>query len=82
VQFHSIIGLAPANNSLLSLARVFAKVEDWSDGVVPYYSAHLDGTASELLVQADHTHVHQHPLAILEVRRILLDHWKAVNGPR
>ena len=29
---------------------------------------------SQIIVPADHTVVHQHPLAILEVRRILLEH--------
>jgi hypothetical protein len=45
-----------------------------SDGVVPYASAHLDDVESELVVPADHYRVHHHPLAILEVRRILLEH--------
>ena len=37
-------------------------------------SARIDGVASELVVPADHTTVHCHPLAVLEVRRILLEH--------
>jgi len=37
-------------------------------------SAHLDDAESELIVPADHFHVHQHPLAVLEIRRILLEH--------
>jgi hypothetical protein len=41
---------------------------------VPYQSAHLEGADSELVVPADHYHVHHHPLAVLEVRRILLEH--------
>jgi hypothetical protein len=45
-----------------------------SDGVVPVSSAHLDSAESEIVVRADHSHVHQHPLAVLEVRRILLEH--------
>ena len=47
---------------------------DPGDGVVPYASAHLDGVDSEQVVAADHFHVHQHPLAVREVRRILLEH--------
>ncbi len=46
------------------------------DGVVPYSSAHLEGVDSELVVPADHFTVHHHPLAVLEVRRILLEHLK------
>ena len=34
----------------------------------------MDDVASELIVPADHTTVHAHPLAVLEVRRILLEH--------
>jgi pimeloyl-ACP methyl ester carboxylesterase len=72
VHYHSIIGEVP-------LSR--APVETWlsgdsevGDGVVPYRSAHLDGVDSELVVPADHFHVHHHPRSILEVRRILLEH--------
>ena len=40
---------------------------------------------SEIVVEADHVHVHQHPRAILEVRRILLEHSEAMfaemSGP-
>jgi hypothetical protein len=43
---------------------------------VPYSSAHLDGVDSEVTVEADHFHVHHHPRAILELRRILLEHLK------
>jgi hypothetical protein len=34
----------------------------------------LEEVDSELVVPADHFHVHHHPLAILELRRILLQH--------
>jgi hypothetical protein len=58
-------------------------VETWlsgdhepGDGVVPYRSAHLEGIDSELIVDADHFNVHHHPLAILELRRILMEHLK------
>jgi pimeloyl-ACP methyl ester carboxylesterase len=44
-----------------------------SDGVVPYWSSHLDGAQSELIVPAPHS-AHQNPQAIAEVRRILDDH--------
>ncbi len=42
-----------------------------SDGVVPYWSSHLDGAQSELIVPSHHS-AHQNPKAIAEVRRILL----------
>jgi pimeloyl-ACP methyl ester carboxylesterase len=44
-----------------------------SDGVVPYWSSHLSGAQSELIVPSSHN-AHQHPQAIEEVRRILKLH--------
>jgi hypothetical protein len=41
-----------------------------SDGVVPYWSSHMDTAASELIVPSSHT-AHQNPQAIAEVKRIL-----------
>ena len=41
-----------------------------SDGVVPYWSSHLEGAASELIVPAHHS-AHIHPEAIAELKRIL-----------
>jgi pimeloyl-ACP methyl ester carboxylesterase len=42
-----------------------------SDGVVPYWSSHMPGAESELIVPSAHP-AHQNPQAIAEVRRILL----------
>ncbi len=52
------------------------KISKPGDGVVPFESAHLDeaDAESEIVVEADHMNLHQHPLTILEVRRILLTH--------
>ena len=44
-----------------------------SDGIVPYWSSHLDGAQSELIVPSSHS-AHQNPQAIEEVRRILKLH--------
>ncbi len=41
-----------------------------SDGVVPYWSSHMEGAQSELIVPSAHP-AHQNPQAIEEVRRIL-----------
>ena len=65
VLYHSIIG---ANRA--------GPVATTTDGVVPFRSAHLEGVASERVVRSDHG-VQKDPEAILEVRRILLDH---LNG--
>ena len=44
-----------------------------SDGIVPYWSSHLEGAQSELVVPSNHS-AHQNPQAIEEVRRILKQH--------
>jgi len=65
--YHNIVGLVPEEGLVGTLAA-------GSDGIVDYDSAHLDDVASEILVEADHLTVHRSPRAILEVRRILLEH--------
>jgi pimeloyl-ACP methyl ester carboxylesterase len=67
VPFHSIIG-----------NEAKAGVAGGTDGVVPYWSSHLDAAQSELIVKSGHG-AHEHPLAIREVRRIMLEHAKK-NG--
>jgi pimeloyl-ACP methyl ester carboxylesterase len=42
-----------------------------SDGVVPYWSSHMEGAKSELIVPSGHA-AHQNPKAIEEVRRVLM----------
>ncbi|MES2923776.1 MAG: alpha/beta hydrolase [Verrucomicrobiota bacterium] len=49
-----------------------------SDGVVPYWSSHMDGAQSELVVPSSHS-AHQNPQAIAEVKRILKLHSTASN---
>jgi len=44
-----------------------------SDGVVAYWSSHIENAESEKIITATH-YVHQHPEAIREAHRILLDH--------
>lgn len=76
VRYHSVIGQVRGNELLVE--RLFGGGYCTpSDGVVPVTSAHLDDVDSEVLVPSDHYHVHQHPLAILEVRRILQEHLRA-----
>ncbi|MHC1790588.1 esterase/lipase family protein [Solidesulfovibrio sp.] len=62
VPFHSIIGNEDK-----------AGVAGGTDGIVPYWSSHLDGARSELIVKSGHG-AHEHPLAIREVRRIMQEH--------
>ena len=44
-----------------------------SDGVVSYWSSHMEGAASEHIVPSDHR-AHQNPQAIAEVLRLLKEH--------
>lgn len=63
VRYHSIIGVEqPA-----------LPVEQQSDGVVPYLSAHLNGAESEMVIRSGHS-VQETSAAILEIRRILHQH--------
>ena len=47
-----------------------------TDGIVPYWSSHIDGARSELIVPSDHWS-NRHPQAIEEVRRILMEHLRS-----
>lgn len=59
IPYHSIVG-----------DRGRGDTPNSSDGVVPYWSSHLDGAVSELVVPSGHS-AHQNPQAIAEVARIL-----------
>lgn len=75
VHYHSIIGVLQAPpHPLKALLAWLGAPDEPGDGVVPYRSAHLEGVTSEMTVNADHMAVHHHPLAVAEVRRILLEH--------
>jgi pimeloyl-ACP methyl ester carboxylesterase len=80
VRYHSVIGVAPPGSTVLERFVAGDFSGEPGDGVVSYKSAHLDGTESEVVVPADHFHVHQHPLAVLEVRRILREHADSVGS--
>jgi pimeloyl-ACP methyl ester carboxylesterase len=73
VKYHSIVGVVPKDSWL---TKIFGE----GDGVVPKSSAHFDAADSEIAVAANHTTVHAHPAAVLEVRRILLDHLAELEG--
>ena len=59
IPFHSIMG-----------DQGSGKGEEGTDGVVAYKSSHLEGAESELIVPTGHG-AHLHPLAVLEIKRIL-----------
>ena len=73
MKYNNIVGLVPREG-------LFGKLAAGTDGVVAQESAHMDDVESELVVQADHTTVHAHPLAVLEVRRILLENLAELQG--
>ena len=51
-----------------------------SDGVVAVSSARVPYSVSEVTVPADHSNVHNHPLAVLEVQRILREHVRELRA--
>jgi hypothetical protein len=67
VKYHSIIG-----------NKEKAGIPGGTDGIVSYLSSHLDGAESELVILSDHGG-HKKPEAIMEVRRILLEHLKELS---
>jgi pimeloyl-ACP methyl ester carboxylesterase len=73
VKYHNIIGVVPKRNWFTSWLGE-------GDGVVSEQSARVEGVASELVVPADHSSIHSHPAAVLEVRRILLEHLAELRG--
>ncbi|CAN5784225.1 hypothetical protein BH11VER1_BH11VER1_39490 [soil metagenome] len=68
VPYHSIIGDRGRGNT-----------PDSSDGIVPYWSSHLKGAQSELIVPGGHG-AYDHPMAIEEMKRILELHLQSARG--
>ena len=73
VSYHNIVGVLPEDSFL-------HRFSERGDGAVAFDSAHREDFQSEVVVDADHVTVHAHPRAILEVRRILLEHLAQVRG--
>ncbi len=67
VTYHNIVGMTKTRT-------LFREVEATGDGIVDYESAHVDDAISEIIVESEHQSIHQKPKAILEVRRILVEH--------
>ncbi|MHC4955731.1 MAG: esterase/lipase family protein [Planctomycetota bacterium] len=70
VTYHSVIG-----------DEHRAGATDGTDGFVPYWSSHLDGAASEVVLHSDHS-VQAKPRATRETRRIILEHIAAYDAAR
>lgn len=73
VRYHNIVGRKPRKGLL-------GKVVGDGDGVVSYASGHLGDAASEVVIGADHLKIHRHPLAVLEVRRVLREHLDQIDS--
>jgi pimeloyl-ACP methyl ester carboxylesterase len=72
-RYHNIVGLVSDEGF------VGRRAAD-GDGIVSFQSAHLQDVDSEIVVDADHVNVHLHPKAILEVRRVLLEHQRVAQA--
>jgi hypothetical protein len=86
--FNSINGMSPGNPGIEALRKIPVAsgihahsiiptlqdglLEDRNDGVVEYKSAHIDDVESELVVEHQSHSTQSNPLAVREVRRILL----------
>jgi hypothetical protein len=71
MKYHNIVGVLSKDKE--SFAN---RISGRGDGIVAYESAHTDDAISEKIVDAEHMSVHRNPLAVLEVRRILAEHWE------
>ncbi len=70
VKFHNVIGVYKPQG----VTKWIVNTDEPTDGVVQESSARSHEAVSEIVVSAEHSKIHQHPEAILEVRRILLAH--------
>jgi pimeloyl-ACP methyl ester carboxylesterase len=61
-----------AVHSIIPVKNRKAPQKKWTDGVVKYSSAHIDGAVSELIVNSGHS-TQDEPETIEEVRRILIE---------
>lgn len=77
VKVYSEIPVAPGvtTHSIIAVRNPKEDRSEWNDGVVRYESAHLDNSESEVIVHSGHSS-QLHPLAIEEVRRILVKYAK------
>jgi len=72
VKYHNIIGVVESKG-------IFGSSSKNGDGIVDLASAKMEDVESELIINAEHTTIHATDKAILEVRRILLEHLQEVD---
>ncbi|WP_313642386.1 alpha/beta hydrolase [Stenotrophomonas sp.] len=66
-------------HSIIAKRKSEVPTPESDDGLVPYWSAHLDGALSEKVIVSGHS-VQETPEAVLEVRRILRQDLHEVEG--
>ena len=66
-------------HSIIAKRKAEVPTPQSDDGLVPYWSAHLDGALSEKVIVSGHS-VQETPEAVLEVRRILRKDLLEVEG--
>ena len=87
--FNSVNGMSPGNPGIEAVRKIpvapgihahsiiptlqDGPMDDRNDGVVQYKSAHIDGVESELVIEHQGHSTQSNPLAVREVRRILLE---------
>jgi pimeloyl-ACP methyl ester carboxylesterase len=87
--FNSISGMSPGNPAIEALRAIpvapgihahsiiptlqDGPLDSRNDGVVEYQSAHIDGVDSELVIEHQGHSTQSNPLAVREVRRILIE---------
>lgn len=54
-------------------------IETSTDGIVPYWSSHLEGAANEIIIPSGHS-VQETPKAILQIRSILRTHLEELKS--
>jgi triacylglycerol esterase/lipase EstA (alpha/beta hydrolase family) len=76
VQMYNTFPVVPGvtAHSIIPVKNPNDPKEKWNDGVVEYKSAHMEPIQSELIVMNSGHSAQDHPEAIEEVRRILLEH--------
>lgn len=81
IEVSSTLPIAPGlkYHSIIAQRKAEVPVAQSDDGLVPYWSSHLDGALSEKVVISGHS-VQETPEAVLEVRRILRQDLHEVGG--
>ncbi len=81
IEVSSTLPIAPGlkYHSIIAQRKADVPLAQSDDGLVPYWSSHLDGALSEKVVLSGHS-VQETPEAVLEVRRILREDLKETGA--